>query len=422
MQEEKKVFDVAVIGGGPAGIMAAGKAAESGASVILLEKNKSLGKKLFLTGSGRCNITNAEFNIKKLVSSYGKNGKFLFHAFSVFGPREVLSFFDNQRLKTKTERGKRVFPVSDKSRSVIKALTDYLKNSDVTLILNAEVHRLSLKGEEVKKIMLKGGGEIYARNHIIATGGVSYSFTGSSGDGIRWASKTGHKIAELSPALVPLEAKEEWVKSLQGLDLKNIRISVKEGERKKEEIVGECIFTHFGIGGPAILKLSKTVGEIKKRKKDAKLSLDLKPGLSREKLDKRIQRDFGKYANKLFKNSLQDLLPSKIIPVIISLSQIDAEKEVNKVTREERKRLVKLLKDLEISVAGTMGFNMAVVTSGGVSLSEIDDKSMKSKRVKNLFFAGEVIDVDGTTGGFNLQMCWSTGYLAGKSAIKTWKD
>lgn len=420
MLTEKNIFDVVVIGGGPAGIMAAGKAAEDGASVIIIEKNRKLGRKLLLTGGGRCNITNAEPDIKKLVSAYGENGKFLFRAFSIFGTREVISFFNERKVKTKTERGKRVFPADDKAQSVLRALNTYLKEKEVTMLLSADVHRLSLKDGKIKKVVLKKGGEVYGKNYIIATGGKSYSSTGSSGDGLRWAAKLGHSLTDTSPVLVPLKIKENWIKDLQGLSLKNVKISIK-GD-KKEKHVGECVFTHFGISGPVILKLSKKIGEIKKRKEEVILSLDLKPGLDEKTLDQRLQKDFKNYTNKDFKNSLKDLLPSKIIPLIVSLSEIDPEKKVNRITKEERKKLVRALKNLEMTVKELMGFSMAIVTSGGVSLSEIDDQTMGSKKIHNLFFAGEVIDVDGITGGFNLQMCWSTGYLAGKGAAKNYED
>jgi len=422
MSLENEEFDVAVIGGGPAGMMAAGRAAQTGANVILIEKNRKLGKKLLLTGNGRCNITSARFDIKELVKAYGKNGKFLFYAFSLFGPQEVVKFFEKRGLKTKIERGERVFPKNDRATSVLKTLTGYLKKEGVTVLLDAQVRRLSHRDGKIKKAILKEGGEVRAKSFVIATGGISHSLTGSSGDGIRWASKLSHRVEEMSPALVPVETQEDFVKSLQGLDLKNVKISIKENERKKEEIMGECVFTHFGVGGPAILKLSKKIGEIKKKGKEVKISIDLKPGLDEKKLDERVQRDFEKHANKQFKNSLFELLPTRLISVIVDLSGIDPQKKVNKVTKKERKDLVRLLKNFELTVKRLMGFDMAIVTAGGVSLGDIDQRSMQSKKVENLFFAGELIDVDGTTGGFNLQACWSTGYLAGESAAKIWKD
>ncbi len=414
--EKENNFDVAVIGGGPAGIMAAIMAAKEGASVVLLEKNKSLGKKLLLTGGGRCNLTSAEFDKKELVFSYGKKGRFLFPAFSVFGPQEVIDFFNGEKLKTKIERGKRVFPKSDKSESVLNALVRCLRKEDVVFVLNAKAHRFSVKGEKIKKVVLHNKKEVFAENYILCTGGLAYPATGSTGDGLRWVSSLGHNLKEQKPALVPLKIKENWVKELQGLSLKNVQVTVKQGKKKIKKF-GECLFTHYGMSGPIILELSKDVGDFL-RKGEVKLYLDLKPALDYGKLDGRIQKDFQKYNNKMFKNSLDDLLPSKIIPVVIKLSGINPKKKVNEITKEERKKLVKLFKELEITVESLMGFELAITTEGGVSLSEIDEKTMRSKKINNLFFAGEIIDIDGPTGGFNLQMCWSTGYLAGKNAAE----
>jgi predicted Rossmann fold flavoprotein len=409
-------FDIAVIGGGPAGMMAAGRAAELGAKTILLEKNDKLGTKLLLTGKGRCNISNAEFDLKRLVENYGENGKFLFHAFSVFGPKQVIDFFENLGLKTKIERGKRVFPVSDRSEDVLKALIKHLIKNKTNIVCNSEVKRIDCQNRKIKKLVLKDK-EIRAKNYIFCTGGKSYPLTGSSGDGFRWAESLGHHIEKLCPALVPVKTKESWVKDLQGLSLKNVEMSLfQKGKRDKTEF-GECLFTHFGLSGPIVLDLSKRIGQLLE-KGEVKISLDLKPALDFVKLDLRLQRDFAKYQNKSFKNSLADLLPRKLIPVIVSLSGIDPEKKTNSIFKEERYNLAKLLKNLEMTPEGLLGFNTAIITSGGVFLKEIDHKTMKSKIIDNLFFAGEVIDVDGPTGGFNLQMCWSTGYLAGENAAK----
>ena len=413
---KENAFDVAVVGGGPAGMMAAGRAAELGAKTILLEKNDKLGRKLLLTGKGRCNITNAEFDLKKLVENYGENGKFLFHAFSVFGPEQVIDFFENLGLKTKIERGKRVFPISDKSEDVLKALVRYLAKNKTDIVCGSEVRKIDCQNRKIKKLVSKDK-EIRAKNYIFATGGKSYPLTGSSGDGFKWAETLGHHIERLSPALVPVKIKEAWVKNLQGLSLKNIEVSLfQKGKRDKTEF-GECLFTHFGLSGPIVLNLSKRIGQLLEKGK-VKISLDLKPALDFAKLDLRLQRDFTKYRNKSFKNSLADLLPRKLIPVVVGLSGIDPEKKTNNITREERHNLAKLLKNLEMTPESLLGFNTAIITSGGVSLKEIDHKTMKSKIIDNLFFAGEIIDVDGPTGGFNLQICWSTGYLAGENAAK----
>jgi len=421
MRDKKHEFDVAVIGGGPAGLLAAGKAAESGAEVILIEKNQKPGRKLILTGKGRCNITNAEFNLRKLVENYGKNGQFLFHAFSVFGPKEVIDFFEKSGLKTKIERGNRVFPLSDRAEDVLKTLVDYSRKNKVSILRGSEVITISCQNHKIEKITVRTNNrkeEIEANNYIFCTGGKSYPSTGSTGDGFNWAKSLGHHIEKLSPALVPIRVKESWIKDLLGLSLKNVEISVKTGDKKQFSEFGECLFAHFGLSGPIILDISKRVGKLLVNKEKVKMSLDLKPALDFLKLDERVQRDFKKYRNKSFKNCLNDLLPRKLIPVILKLSGINQMKKVNDISKEERQGLVKLLKNLEMTATGLMGFNFAIVTGGGISLKEIDDKTMRSKIVDNLFFAGEIIDVDGPTGGYNLQICWSTAYLAGENAAK----
>ena len=412
---QKIRFDAAVIGAGPAGMIAAGRAAELGAKVILIEKNRSAGKKLILTGKGRCNITNAEFDLRKLVENYGKNGKFLFHAFSIFGPKQVIDFFGKLGLKTKIERGKRVFPASNKSEHVLKALLKYLAKNKVKIIYNSKVRKVVSQNQKIEKLILNKK-EIKAKNYIFCTGGKSYALTGSTGDGFKWAAELGHDIKELRPALVPIKTKEKWVKELQGLSLKNVEITVFQAGKKEFSKFGECLFTHFGLSGPIILEMSKKVGMLL-QKGNVKLVLDLKPSLNSQKLNKRIQRDFGKYSNKMFKNALSDLLPKKLIPIIIELSKIDPIKKVNNITKQERNKLAKLLKALEMNVVSVLGFDSAIVTSGGISLKQINHKNMKSKIIDNLFFAGEIIDIDGPSGGFNLQNCWSTGYLAGENIV-----
>lgn len=410
-------FDIAVIGGGPAGIGAAGRAGELGGKVILLEKNNQLGAKLLLTGKGRCNLTNAEFDLRNLVSNYGEKGKFLFHAFHTFGPKAVIDFFETLGVPTKIERGKRVFPVSDRAEDVCTALASFLNNSKVKVMRNAQVMGIECKNRKIKKLILKNG-EIRASNYILATGGKSYPKTGSTGDGYTWAKALGHTVTPLSPALVPITTKEVWVKRLQGLSLKNVEASVWQKGKKEASEFGECLFTHFGLSGPIIHTLSHKIGTLLK-KGAVEIHLDLKPALDFSTLDKRIQRDFQKGPNKAFKNSLGELLPHKLISVVVELSKIDPEKRVNLIRSEERQSLGKLLKSLSLTASWLLGFDEAIVTSGGISLSEIDDKTMRSKIIDNLFFAGEIIDVDGPTGGFNLQICWSTGYLAGESAVES---
>lgn len=417
MEKINEKFDVAVIGGGPAGMMAAGRAAEAGLNVVLLEKNASLGKKLLITGKGRCNITQAEFDVKEFIKKLNnKKGKFLFSALSVFGPEEVIKFFNNRKLETKIERGGRVFPVSDKSNDVLKVLSGYLKENKVKIMPGAEVMGFEMKNEKIACVNLKNG-KIYADNFVIATGGKSYAITGSTGDGYAWADNMGHKIIAPMPALVPVKTKEEWVQDLQGLSLKNIQIIVWQDNKKKETRFGELLFTHFGLSGPIILDVSKKIGELLAKGK-VFIQIDLKPALNAEQLDKRLQRDFANNINKNFKNYLPELLPKKMIETIIKLSGIEADKKINSISREQRINLGNLLKSLRLEASGLLGYDQAIVTSGGVDLKEIDSRTMRSKIVDNLFFAGEIIDLDGPTGGYNLQICWSTGYLAGENAAR----
>lgn len=418
LQAKDKIFDVAVIGGGPSGMMAAIRASESGAKVALLEKNIVLGRKLLLTGKGRSNITRAEFNPKELAKKYGREGDFLLYPLSVFGVKETLKFFEEHGLKTKIERGKRIFPQSDKARDVLNVLIQSLKKNNVLILTKAEVGEIFIRGTKITKLFLKDGREITAKNYILCTGGKSYPQTGSTGDGYKWLQKLGHTIIKPRPALVPINIKEAWPKEAQGLSLKNVELFVFQNSKKVESRFGELLFTHFGISGPIVLDLSGKIGELLE-KGGVSLFLDLKPALSFEKLDKRLQSDFAKQSNKMFKNSLADLLPSKLIPVIVKLSGINQIKKVNEITKKERNKLVKLLKNLEMTVNSLLGFETAIITLGGVSLKEIDAKTMKSKLIDNLFFAGEIINLHGPTGGYNLQLCWSTGHLAGQSSANS---
>lgn len=412
-QKDEK-FDVAVIGGGPSGLIAAGRAGELGARVILIEKNDVLGKKLLMTGNGRCNLTQAEFNIRELIERFGENGKFLFSSISVFGTKETIDFFNKLGLETKVERGGRVFPVSDDSRDVLNTLVEYIEKNSVKVRLNSKVTDIEREEDKISYIII-GEEKIFADKYIICTGGKSYPGTGSTGDGFKWATKLGHSVTELFPSLVPIKISDEWVKELQGLSLKNVELNIYHNNKKQYSIFGEMLFTHFGISGPIVLTASKLIGQLLK-KGEVKVSIDLKPALDFTKLDKRILRDFQEYQNKLFKNSLKDLLPQKLIPVIIRLSGIDPDKQVNSITKKERYKIISILKNLEMNVSGLLGFDHSLVTSGGVNIKEIDPKIMKSKLIKNLYFAGEIIDIDGPTGGYNLQMCWTTGYIAGQNA------
>jgi predicted Rossmann fold flavoprotein len=412
---KETIYDIAVIGGGPAGIMAAGTAAAAGAKVILIEKNEALGKKLLITGKGRCNITTANTDPKEIISAFGKNGRFLFSPIHTFGVEAVIDFFNSRGLATKVERGQRVFPVTDKSEDVLKVLTTFLKKHKVKTIKNHKVLSLFKKRKQIKRVETNHG-EVYANNFIICAGGAAYPTTGSSGDGYKWAESLGHSIVSPTPTLIPIRTKEKWVKELQGLSLKNVSITAYQDNKKQAERFGEMLFTHDGLSGPIILDISQKIGKLL-ADGEVKISIDLKPALDFPKLDTRIQRDFQKMSNKLVRNSLDDLLPKKLIPVIIDLSKIDPEKKINSITKTERNRILHLLKEFSFTVHSLYDFNKAIATAGGVNLKEIDSKTMKSKIVDNLYFAGEIIDLNGPTGGYNLQMCWSTGYLAGKNAF-----
>ena len=407
-------FDVAVVGGGAAGMFAAGRAAELGARVVLVEKNRNLGRKLLLTGNGRCNITQATFDVREFIENFDENGKFLFSSLSAFGVEETIDFFQNRGLETKIERGGRVFPVSDRAADVQNVLIDYVKGNGAVIKSDSAVIDVEKRGNKITRLILQEG-EIVANSYILCTGGKSFPGTGSTGDGLRWSEKLGHHVTELTPALVPIDIREKWVRDLQGLGLKNVEMNIIQHNKKQDSDFGELMFTHFGVSGPIVLHKSKKVGQLLKQG-EVILSLDLKPALDFTKLDRRLQRDFKKYQNRDFRNCLNDLLPQKMISVIIELSGIDPYKKVNRIAKEERHTLVKLLKGLEMKVFGLLGFGQALVTSGGVSIKEIDPKTMRSKLIDNLFFAGEIIDIDGPTGGYNLQVCWSTGYVAGENA------
>jgi predicted Rossmann fold flavoprotein len=417
MPENNIQCDVLVIGGGPAGMMAAVAASQNGAKVVLVEKNPELGIKLMMTGKGRCNITNAEKDLKKFLEMFGKHGKFLYHALNVFGPEETVEFFENHGLATKTERGNRVFPESDRAQDVRGVLLSQMMKGKVMILKNSSVYDFVLKDGRIVTVKIKGErrAEILAERVVIATGGLSYPFSGSSGDGLSWAERLGHKIVKPVPALTPVVLKEKWIGELEGLSLKNVRIDVYQSGKKKDERFGEAIFTSDGMSGPIILDASRKIGELL-QSGQVVIRIDFKPALDFGELDRRIQRDFQENMNRFFRNSLGDLLPEKMIPVLIRLSGIDPDKRVNLITREERVRLVHLLKEFDLNVLKLLGFEKAIVTSGGIDLREVDPKIMNSKIVENLYFAGEVLDLDAPTGGYNLQECWSTGYVAGISA------
>ncbi len=405
---------VIVVGAGAAGLMAAGKAGENGHQVHLYEKNDRLGKKILITGKGRCNVTNYS-DIDNFLNNIPGNPYFLYSAFYGFDSYGTIDFFNKLGLETKVERGNRVFPVSDKAADVVSALERYIRKNKVKLHLNSPV-----KGIEVKDGLAVGiktaGGVVEADAVIVCTGGLSYPGTGSTGDGYKFAKDCGHKVTKLYPSLVPLRTKENWCSEVMGLSLKNIAISIKNNKGKElYKDFGEMLFTHFGVSGPVILSASRHL--LGKFDEGLKLYIDLKPALDEKTLDSRILRDFEKYINKDFSNALGDLLPQKLIPVVIRLSGIDNEKKVHDITKEERKRLVSVIKGLELNITGTTGYNEAVITSGGIDVDEINPSTMESKLIKNLYFAGEVLDCDAYTGGYNLQIAFSTGFTAGNNVL-----
>ena len=405
---------IIVIGGGAAGMMAAIEAARNGAEVTLYEKNEKLGKKLFITGKGRCNLTNA-CDMEDLQKSVMKNHKFLYSAFQNFNNWETIGFFEQLGMATKIERGNRVFPASDHSSDVIKVLEQELKHQSVAVCLKEKVKNITEQQDMVTGVQLENGKKVRADAVIVATGGLSYQLTGSTGDGFRFAKTLGHKVTELSPALVPMTVSEEWVPRLQGLSLRNVRVTISSKSKVLYEEFGEMLFTHYGVSGPLILSASSAVLE-ELKKENLTLKIDLKPALSPEQLDDRILRDFEQDKNKQFKNVLGNLLPSKMIPVIIELSGILPEKKVNEINKKERRKLLETMKGLTMTLTGVRGYQEAIITRGGVDVKEINPATMESKKKKNLYFAGEVLDVDAVTGGFNLQIAWSTAMAAARAA------
>lgn len=401
---------VIVIGGGPAGMMAAGQAALRGNDVTLIEKMNKVGRKLYITGKGRCNVTNAT-DPEGLIANTPGNPYFLYSAFYTFTSESTMDFFEQQGVPVKVERGNRVFPKSEKSNDIVRAMEKFVKKSGCKIMYNTEVKDIVIEENSVKAIKLKNNDVIECDSLVVATGGLSYPMTGSTGDGYKFAGKAGHSVTDCYPSLVPLKAREKWIADLMGLSLKNISIRVTINNKEVYSDFGEMMFTHFGVTGPVILSASRYINDRIKEKPE--IHIDLKPALDYKELDSRLLKDFHKYVNKDFKNALDDLLPQKLIPVIIILSGIDENKKVNSITKEERGKLLELIKNLTINITDTTGYNEAVVTRGGVSTDEIDPSTMESKLVKGLYFAGEVIDVDSFTGGFNLQIAFSTGYLAG---------
>lgn len=432
--------DIVIVGGGAAGMMAAIAAAQAGGNVTLIEKNEKLGKKLFITGKGRCNVTNA-CEVDDLFGNVLEHSKFLYSAIYGFDNQSVMHFFEENGCKLKIERGGRVFPVSDHSSDIIKALEKALKDSNVRILLKKEIEKITVKqletSEEKKGKKLQQTSKICsaelldkqsnkrvtinADSVIVATGGMSYVLTGSTGDGYRFAKDFGHTITPLSPALVPFAIKESWCHELQGLSLKNVKASVVFDGKEIYSEFGEFLFTHYGVSGPLMLSAASVYAHKLKDniEKEAKLYVDLKPALTYEQIDRRVLREFDANKNKQFKNVLGALFPAKLVPVMPLLSTIAADKAIHEITKQERERFVSVIKRMELTITGLRGYDEAIVTKGGVAVNEVNPSTMESKLVKGLYFAGEVLDVDALTGGFNLQIAWSTGYLAGLSAAQS---
>jgi len=408
--------NIIIVGGGAAGLMAAYTAADNGGKVTLIERNRFLGRKLLITGAGRCNVTNAS-DIQELIANIPGNGRFLYGAFQRFGPGELMRFVEETLgVPLKVERGKRVFPVSDRAQDLVAAFERAIRAKGVQVLTETRVQHILVEAGRVVGVA-DVEGRTYPGNHVIvATGGASYPGTGSTGDGHRLAEEVGHTVKPIFPSLVPLETLEDWPKRVEGLTLNNVNVSCYHRGKKLHAEFGDLLFTGFGVSGPTVLSLSRSVvPAVLDDPASVTLVIDLKPALSMEELDRRIQRDFAKFTNKLFKNALDELLPKSLIPVMVDLSEIDPLKPVHQITKEERARLVRLFKGLTLTVTKSRSFFEAIVTAGGITVKEIDPKTMESKLVKGLYFVGEVVDVDGYTGGFNLQIAFSMGYVAGKA-------
>lgn len=407
-------YDVAVIGGGPAGMMAAGRAGERGLRVILVEKNSQLGVKLLSTGGTRCNITNKAESIRAMVGDMGKNGKFLFSALNRFGPLNMIEFLEKMGVKTKIEENNRVFPISNNSVDVLNAMIRYLKESNVCIKTNSSVKKIIKKDQKIEKILLSNGEEVLAKKYIISTGGKSYPSTGSTGDGYRWLDNIGHTITKLSPALAPVIVADSFVGGIEGVGVSGVGVNLYNNNKKIKSEVGDILFTSNGITGPLVINMSRDIAGV--AGDSIRIEVDFFPDIDFGDLDKKILSLFKDNNNKMFRNSLDGFLPRKIILVAIRLSGVSPDKKVNLITSKERKSFLKIVKRFVFTVSGLDNYNNAFITSGGVDLSEVNPTTMGSRLVKNLYLAGEILDVDGPTGGYNLQICWSTGYLAGDNS------
>ena len=415
-KKESALWDVAVIGGGPAGMMAAGRAAENGTRVVLLEKNAGLGKKLLITGGGRCNVTNAESDNKKLLAKFRESGKFLSSPFSRWSVRESLDFFHSRGMDTKEEAERRVFPVSNTARSVWETLAQYVQKNGVTVMSRAPVVGLVSEAGVVTGAQIRGGEIIRARSFILATGGTSHPETGSTGDGYAWLRALGHTVHEASAALVPVALKTP-AKSAAGVAIQNAKVTLLQNEVKQSQLSGKILFTHVGLSGPCILNMSRDIGELLKYG-EVVIEIDLLSDMGYEKVNAALQEIFKANSNKKIKNSLKGLLPPALVPYILQTAQIDAETFCNSVTRDARVRLIKRLKHLRFEAKGLLGLHKAVITAGGVALTEVDFKTMRSLKYSNLFLIGDILDINRPSGGYSLQLCWTTGYVAGSAAAE----
>lgn len=412
--KQPEIWDVVVIGGGPSGMMSAIKASERGARVLLIEKNDGLGKKLLITGGGRCNVTNAELDNRKLLSKFKDNDKYLFSAFSKWSVKNTLDFFNERNMPTKIEANQRVFPVSNSARSVWDVLVNDLKKNNVSIISNTEVKGFIKQDNKIVGIKIKNREDIKAKNFILATGGKSRPETGSTGDGFIWLKEIGHKVIDQDAVLVPVAIKDAWVKKLQGVTIDNAKITLLQNNEKQSSNIGRVLFTHFGLSGPSILNMSRDISELLKYG-EVKISLDVLPSLDYGMLNEKLQNLFKENNNKKFKNALTELFKPSFSEAIAQISGIGGDTLCNSITREQRLSLIKLLKDIPMEVAGLLGVEKAIVTSGGVELNEIDFKTMKSKLYNNLFLVGDILNIDRPSGGYSLQLCWTTGFVAGDS-------
>ncbi len=415
-QAGEEIWDIAVIGGGPAGMMAAGRAAELGAKVVLIEKNRSLGKKLLITGGGRCNVTNAELDNRKFLAKFRDSGKFLASPFSQWSVQKTLDFFHARNMPTKVEAEQRVFPLSNTAQSVWDTLVGYMREHNVTVISNAPVTKLHTEGEKISTVEIRGGQTIHAKSFILATGGTSHPETGSTGDGYAWLRALGHSVSEASAALVPLALKDP-AKDAAGVSVRNAKITLFQNEVRQAQNVGKILFTHVGLSGPAILNMSREIGELLKYG-DVIIEIDLLPDMGYEKVNAALQDTFKINSNKKLRNSLKGLIAPALVTAVLEKVEIDGETACNSVTRNARVRLMKTLKHLRFEVKNLLGMEKAVITAGGVSLTEVDFKTMRSTKYNNLYLVGDILNIDRPSGGYSLQLCWTTGFVAGSSAAR----